>query len=72
MSDYRERYDADERLIAAAPRLRDALRGVLRYLESEAYGCWSPDEAQNDCGKCPYCLAWRAAHDALKEVGDAE
>jgi len=66
-------------LIAAAPRLRDALRAVITAMPWQWDWCQHYDyepSAFESCGKCPGCRAWQAAHDALaisglKEANDA-
>ena len=57
------------RLIAAAPRLRDALRGMMALIPQAADWCDNPEYPilqMGACGICPSCLAWQAATDALK------
>jgi len=62
--------------VAEVERLRDALRAVMRTKPPERImwctRVWHLSTGFSPCGECPGCLAWQAAQDALKEVGDAE
>jgi hypothetical protein len=66
------------RLIAAAPALWDALRAVMAIGQWRLCESVFADDVLIGCGKCPGCLAWQAAHDALaaldgeQEVGDGK
>lgn len=60
-------YDNTGRLLAAAPALLDALRGIIH---EQPYGC--TQHAFTTLDLCPECRAWETARQAIKQAEPKE